>query len=269
MRVLIKVFLILIVLNIALSLGYGFFIFEKVKELKNPKTSITITVYDWKKNPYNFIVGPKNPAYTQWNNISGYVKWAVILSEDAKFYKHSGVDYEALKSAIKKNLEVGKYVKGGSTITQQLAKNLFLTREKSLIRKFKELIISFLLERELSKTRILELYLNAVEFGPMIYGIKNASYYYFNKHPSELNPLESAILASLLPSPKIFNPFSNVERAEIRAKRILKRMKQAKIISDIEFEVYDRSDLAVSIERKIEIRTSNEETFANITSKAP
>lgn len=103
----------------------------------------------------------------------------------------------------------------------------------------------------------------------MIYGIKNASYYYFNKHPSELNPLESAILASLLPSPKIFNPFSNVERAEIRAKRILKRMKQAKIISDAEFDVYEKSDLAVSVEKKIEIRTLKEETFANITSKAP
>lgn len=267
MRVFIKILIVSFFLTIALFVGYGFFMYDKVKELKNPKTSITITVYDWKKKPYNYVVGPKNSAYTGWHNISVYVKWAVILSEDAKFYKHSGVDYEAVKQAIKKNLEVGKYVKGGSTITQQLAKNLFLTREKSLIRKLKEIIIAFILERELSKTRILELYLNAVEFGPLIYGIKNASYYYFNKHPSELNPLESAILASLLPSPKIFNPFSNVDRTEIRAKRILKRMKEAKIISAEEFELYNKSDLAISIERKIEVRTKNRETFENFSSK--
>lgn len=73
MRILIKFFIILIIVTIALSLGYGFFIFEKVKELKNPKTSITITVYDWKKNPHNFIVGPKNPAYTQWNSMTAHL----------------------------------------------------------------------------------------------------------------------------------------------------------------------------------------------------
>ncbi|MCX7991482.1 MAG: monofunctional biosynthetic peptidoglycan transglycosylase [Proteobacteria bacterium] len=269
MRIFFKTVIFIIIITIALSAGYGFFIYGKVVELKNPRSSITITIYDWKKNPYEFIVGPKNPAYTSWNNISPYVKWAVILSEDAKFYKHGGVDYEALKSAIKKNLEVGKYVKGGSTITQQLAKNLFLSREKSLIRKFKELIIAFILERELSKTRILELYLNAVEFGPLIYGINNASHYYFNKYPSQLNPLEASILASLLPSPKIFNPLRNVERAEVRAKRILKRMKQAKVITDTEFDIYDKSDLALTVEKKIEVRTSKEEGFSNITSKAP
>ncbi len=269
MKIIVKILILLMIIAIAFVGGYGFFMLNKVRELKDPKHSITITIYDWKKNPYSFIVGPKNPKFTQWNNISPYVKWAVILSEDAKFYKHSGVDYEAVRSAIKKNLEVGKYVKGGSTLTQQLAKNLFLNREKSLIRKFKELIITFILERELSKTRILELYLNAVEFGPLVYGIHNASSYYFNKHPSELNPLESAILASLLPSPKIFNPLRNIERTEVRAKRILNRMKQAKIVSDEEFNLYNKSDLALTVEKKVEVKIFREETFLNISSKTP
>ncbi len=265
-----KFFLLLTVLAITSVLGYGFFMYHQIKAIKSPSSSIEITVYDWKKKPYSFIVGPKNKRYTPWQNISPYVKWAVILSEDAKFFSHKGVDYEALKSAMRKNLEVGRYVRGGSTITQQLAKNLYLSREKSIIRKVKELIIAFLLEKELSKTRILELYLNAVEFGPLVYGINNASYYYFNKHPSAINPLEAAILASLLPSPKIFNPLKNVERTEIRAKRILKRMKQAKVISDEEFEIYDRSNLALSIEKKIEVRIEKEENiFENISSKTP
>lgn len=270
MKLVFKFFILSIILAIAFTIGYGFFMLNKIKELKDPKSSIIITVYDWKNTPYSFIVGHKNPRFTPWNNISPYVKWAVILSEDAKFYRHKGVDYEALKGALKRNLEVGKYVKGGSTITQQLAKNLFLTREKSIIRKFKELIIAFLLERELSKTRILELYLNAVEYGPLVYGINNASYYYFNKHPLNLNPLESAILASLLPSPKIFNPFKNVERTEVRAKRILNRMKQAKIITDEEFEIYNKSDLALTVERKIEVKTTTQKNvFQNISSKSP
>ncbi len=265
-----KISLIFIIIAITSVLGYGYCMYNKVKALKDPSYSIDITVYDWKKKPYLFTVGPKNPAYTPWHRINPYVKWAVILSEDARFYSHKGVDYDALKGALKKNLEVGRYVQGGSTITQQLAKNLFLSREKSIIRKIKEIIIAFLLERVLSKTRILELYLNAVEFGPLVYGINNASQYYFGKHPSALNPLEASILASLLPSPRIFNPLRNVERTEMRAKRVLKRMKQTGIISTEEFELYERSNLALSVEKKIEVRTDVEtNVFQSISSKTP
>lgn len=247
---------------------YGIHIVREVNSFKDKNYSKTITVYDWNKRPYTFILGPKNSKFVYWNNISPNVKWAVILSEDAKFYKHSGVDYEAIKSAFKKNLEVGKYVRGGSTITQQLAKNVFLSREKTLIRKLKELVIAFLLEAKFSKTRILELYLNTVEFGPLVYGIGHASHFYFGKSPSSLNPLEAALLASLLPGPKIYNPYRNMDRVEQRAKKILIRMAEVKVITEEEKERYLASSLVVGMGRKIEVKMKEEPlSFSNFSTK--
>lgn len=247
---------------------YGLLILKEVDDFKEKNYSKKITIYDWNKREYPFILGPKNPNFVYWNNISPYVKWAVILSEDAKFYKHSGVDYEAMKQAFKKNLEVGRYVRGGSTITQQLAKNVFLSREKTLTRKLKELVIAFLLEEKLSKTRILELYLNAVEFGPLVYGIGHASNFYFGKSPSSLNPLEAAMLASLLPGPKIYNPYRNLERVEQRAKIILKRMAEVKVITDDDRDRYLSSSIVIGISKKIEVKMREEpKIFDNFSTK--
>ncbi|MCX7771147.1 MAG: monofunctional biosynthetic peptidoglycan transglycosylase, partial [Proteobacteria bacterium] len=245
-----------------LAISYGIYMYPKIKKLKDPKYSFEITVYDWNKNPHPFIVGPKNPRYVSWKNISPYIKWAVILSEDAKFYKHSGVDYDAIKEAFKKNLEMGKYVRGGSTITQQLAKNLFLSREKTIIRKLKELIIAYLLETTLTKTRILELYLNVVEFGPMVYGVNHACWFYFGKSPIEVSPMESAILAGLLPGPKIYNPYRNLEKVEARAKRILTNMYNAKIIDTYMYDRLLNANLVINLEKKVELK----KTFNNHTS---
>lgn len=268
MRKIIFLAIVITVATLIFFVGYGFYIFNEVKALKDKNYSKVITVYDWNKKEYQYTLGPKNPYFVYWKNISQYVKWAVILSEDAKFYKHSGVDIDAMKQAFKKNLEVGKYVRGGSTITQQLAKNVFLSREKTISRKLKEIVIAFLIEMQLSKTRILELYLNAVEFGPLVYGIGHASNFYFGKSPATLNPLEAALLASLLPGPKIFNPYKKIETVEIRAKRILKRMAEVKIITEEELDRYLKSSLVISIERKIEVNMKEEPTpFGNISSK--
>lgn len=257
-----------VILIFMLVLIYGIYMYPEVKKLKDPKYSIEITVYDWNKKLYPFIVGPKNPRFVSWRNISPYIKWAVILSEDAKFYKHHGVDYEAIREAFKKNLEMGKYVRGGSTITQQLAKNLFLSREKTIIRKIKELIVAYLLETTLSKTRILELYLNVAEFGPMIYGVNHACWFYFGKSPSEVTPLESAMLASLLPGPKIFNPYKNLEKVEKRAKRILNNMVNNNIIDKFTYENEINKSLVINLEKKIELRLKqdSQQVFQNNTS---
>lgn len=241
-------------LIICLVFIYGFFIWNDVGKLRDRNYSKVIYVYDWNGKRYPYVLGPKNPYYVPWSKISPYVKWAVILSEDAKFYKHSGVDYEAIKEAFKKNLEVGKYVRGGSTITQQLAKNVFLTRDKTIVRKIKEIIIAFILEARLKKSRILELYLNAVEFGPMVYGIGHASHFYFGKSPSSLNPFESALLAALLPGPKLYYPYRNLEKVESRAKKILKHMAEVRLISEEEKERYLNSSLVVGLGRKIEVK---------------
>lgn len=247
---------------------YAIYIYPKVLSLKDPNVSFQITVLDWKKKPHLFWVGPKNPYYVPWKAISANIKWAVILSEDGKFYRHYGVDYEALKNAFKKNLEVGKYVRGGSTITQQLAKNLFLTREKTLVRKLKELILSFLLEMTLTKTRILELYLNIVELGPMIYGVGHGSYFYFGKSPHSLSPLEGALLAALLPGPKLFNPYYNLDRVEKRAKRILQLMYSAKVLDKDSYESLKDASFTLNMENKITVRIKEveKESFSTYSS---
>jgi monofunctional biosynthetic peptidoglycan transglycosylase len=136
------------------------------------------------------------------NEISRYLKGAIISSEDGKFYQHPGYDIEELRDAINDGVvKQKKKVRGASTITQQLVKNLFFQTDRSLWRKSKELILTLWLEEHVSKDKILESYLNIIEYGKGIYGISAASRHYFNKKPKQLTPRESAFLAMLLPSP--------------------------------------------------------------------
>jgi monofunctional biosynthetic peptidoglycan transglycosylase len=130
---------------------------------------------------------------------------AIMLSEDWAFYQHNGFDFDQLWDAFTTNLKKGKFARGGSTITQQMVKNVFLTGEKTIWRKIQEAVLAIRVERHLSKKRILEIYLNVVEFGPGLYGIGPASAHYFHKTPSELNAKEGAFLAMLLPSPKKYS----------------------------------------------------------------
>ncbi len=126
---------------------------------------------------------------------------ALLIAEDSAFYGHPGIDLTELPKAIARNIARGGSVRGASTITQQLAKNLFLSREKSLRRKLKELSYSFLLESTLGKQRILEIYLNIIEWGPGLYGLRPAAYHYFDKEPAALSPREIAFLVSMIPGP--------------------------------------------------------------------
>ena len=126
-----------------------------------------IKVRDWKGNYHPFLVGPKNRYWTPSHSIPPEMKWAVILAEDSRFYTHEGIDVKAIKNAIKYDLEKKSLSRGASTITQQVAKNLFLSREKSINRKIKEIILAKRMEQTLTKGRIIELYLNVVELGPL------------------------------------------------------------------------------------------------------
>lgn len=147
----------------------------------------------------------KNANYVRLANISKYTKDVIVISEDASFFHHKGFDWFEIKNSLKRNWDEGAYARGGSTITQQLAKNAFLTAEKSIIRKLREAYLAFQIEHLLTKQQILERYLNVVEFGENIYGIKAAAYHYFGKSPADLNILESAFLAYLLPNPKAYS----------------------------------------------------------------
>lgn len=144
---------------------------------------------------------PTGDNYVRINQISPHFISALIISEDAAFYQHNGFDFSEIKESLNKNIQSGGFARGGSTITQQLVKNVFLNNEKSLVRKLKEAFLTYEVEKTLKKGEILERYMNVVEFGKGIYGIKSASRHYFQKHPSELNVLESTFLVSLLPNP--------------------------------------------------------------------
>lgn len=180
---------------------------------------------------------PKAPAYwVRLDQISSYGKWAIILSEDWGFYDHQGVDYDELKKAINESVKERRLVRGASTISQQVVKNVFLSSSRSIIRKIHEMILTQKMEKAVPKKKILETYFNIVEFGPKIYGIRNASYHYFKKHPSALNPREAAFLAMLLPSPKryyvSFQKRKLTRFARSRIKAVLLKMRWGRIITE-------------------------------------
>jgi monofunctional biosynthetic peptidoglycan transglycosylase len=146
-----------------------------------------------------------------------------VLAEDSRFRQHGGVDWDAVREAAKKNYEKGKLKVGGSSITQQLAKNLYLSPARNPWRKLRELAIAWRLERALGKQRILELYLNVIEFGRRTYGAEAAARRYFQKAARDLDRDEAALLAAVIPSPRIYDLERHRDRAERRARRILDR----------------------------------------------
>jgi membrane peptidoglycan carboxypeptidase len=145
--------------------------------------------------------GPGTTTWTALDDISPFMIAAVLTTEDGAFYKHHGFNHSAIKSSVLANLKARRFVRGASTITMQLAKNLFLARDKALSRKIEEVILTDYLEQIFRKDDMMELYLNVVEFGPDIYGITQAADYYFGRKPDELNLPECFFLATLLPSP--------------------------------------------------------------------
>jgi len=207
-----------------------------VSELRNKKISMTIQVRDWQGEYHPLIVGPKNKNWAASGTIPAEMKWAVILAEDSNFYKHEGVDVKAIKNAIKHDLEKKELARGASTITQQTAKNLYLSREKTITRKLKELYLALRMEQELTKGRIVELYLNVVELGPMVYGIGHGSRYYFGKHPSAMSPRECAFLAAMLPGPRVaYNPYKNLDKVLKRSDMILGLLRKKGVLSEDEY----------------------------------
>lgn len=158
------------------------------------------------------------------NELPSYVPDAIISTEDRRFYAHFGFDIVAFTRAMLTNIFMGRYAQGGSTITQQVAKNLFLTSQKNIKRKTQELLLAFWLEHKFSKEQILTLYLNRVYLGAGTYGIEAASQKYFQKSSRDMNLLEAAIVAGMLKAPSRYNPIANAERAKARAKVVLQNM---------------------------------------------
>jgi monofunctional biosynthetic peptidoglycan transglycosylase len=156
------------------------------------------------------------------SRISPHLQRAVIVAEDASFFSHEGFDWRGIRDALFHNLETGSVRRGGSTITQQLAKNLYLSSERSLWRKAREALITRLLEHNLTKERILELYLNVVEWGHGIYGAEAAARHHFGKSAADLTESEAAWLAAILPSPRRYDPLRQTAWLTKRQQRILR-----------------------------------------------
>ncbi len=225
----ITVYLVYIAVSLALM--------PPVSGLADKKFNTTIQVKDWHGNYHPFVVGPKNRYWTPSGRIPAEMKWAVILAEDSNFYKHEGFDVKAIKNAIKYDLEKKSLKRGASTITQQAAKNLFLSREKTITRKLKEIYLAYRMEQELTKGRIIELYLNVVELGPMIYGIGHGAEYYFGKPASALTPRECAFLAAMLPGPRLaYNPYKNLHKVLKRSDMILRLLRQKGVLDAGEYQ---------------------------------
>jgi len=213
----IKILTFLILFTVIAGIGF-YMIYPDVSRLKKEspkKTSfMEYREEEWRSR------GKKVRIQKKWvplSNVSPYLMKAVIIAEDDKFWSHKGFDLDAIQKALEKDLEKGKFKFGGSTISQQLVKNLYLTPSKNPLRKAKEAIITWRLEQTLNKRRILELYLNVVEWGEGIFGIEAAAQHHFGKPASAISPLEAARLAAVLPNPRRYRPNGSSKYVEKRA----------------------------------------------------
>jgi len=191
----------------------------------------------------SFLVGDGNPNFTALSDISPYLQNCVLTSEDPSFFNHAGFVEESFRESIATNFQKGRFVRGGSTLSMQLVKNVFLSRNKTISRKLEEALIVWLIEqnRIVTKERMFEVYLNIIEWGPNVYGIGEASRFYFDKYPSQLTLAESIYLASIIPHPKYFR-YSFDETGNLKpymanfyklvSGRLVKREKIAQIEAD-------------------------------------
>jgi len=249
-------------------LAVSLYLLPPVEQLKDAKVNMTIQVKDWHGEYHPLVVGPENRYWTPLAKIPPEMKWAVILAEDAGFYKHEGIDVKAIKNAIAYDLEKKSFARGASTITQQVAKNLFLSREKTLTRKAKELYLAKRMEQELTKGRIIELYLNVIELGPMVYGIGHGAQYYFGKSAANLSPRECAFLAAMLPGPRVaFNPYKNLGKVLKRSNMILKLLAKKGVLSPGEYRMALAEAPNVGrMQKKVDQSIKAVEVMANLSS---
>jgi monofunctional biosynthetic peptidoglycan transglycosylase len=204
-----KKFIFISLVILIFSILYYFF-FPNVSILKKENPSKTSFMKyrenQWKQKGKKLVIKQKWVPLSQ---ISPYLIKAVLVAEDDKFWHHEGFDFDAIEKALQKNIKAGGFKVGGSTISQQLTKNIYLTPEKNILRKIKEAIITWRIEKNLSKKRILELYLNVAEWGQGIFGVEAASNYYYGKSTAELSPEEAIRLAVVLPNPIKYKPTSD------------------------------------------------------------
>jgi len=224
----------------------------KISSLKDYQPPIVTTVYS-QSNQKIAEFSEQRRIVIPLEEMAAALIDAFVAAEDARFYDHEGIDFHSIIRAFFKNLEAGRIVQGGSTITQQVIKSLLLTPERSYERKLKEAILAYRLEKYLSKKEILTIYLNEIYLGDGAYGVEAAARSYFGKHVSELNLAEAAMLAGLPKAPSHFNPHRHPERAESRQHYVLRQMHDLGWITPEQY--------AQALSRNVEIRRMADPTW--------
>ena len=237
----------LIVMGISVLYGFSsFFAPPNMDEALIPDTASQF--YDNKGNVIYTTLSVERRVPVTFDKIPKHVQQAFIAIEDNRFYEHSGIDYRGTARALVSTLS-GQEVQGGSTITQQLAKNAFLTQERTIVRKIKEAFIAKELEHKYTKDEILTMYLNQIYFGQGAYGIESASMYYFGKHVQDLSIAEAATLAAIPKSPNYFNPFENPQASKERKELVIDQM--------YKYGMIDQATANAAKAQKLILRTSN------------
>ena len=227
-------------IGLVFAVGYCVYVYLRLPDVtvlqtRNPRTTaLMLQRYRQAQDKGKDLI--IRQQWVSFERIPKLLKEAVRVSEDAGFYQHQGLDFTELKAAIKKDWQEGKYVRGASTITQQLAKNLYLSTDKTIIRKIKELLIARRLEKHLNKNRIFQLYLNVIEFGPGVFGVQAASQYFFHKAVSRLDLAEIVRLTAVIPKPLQVNAAGNSRWLRWKARWILNTLRRYKYIDQSQYQ---------------------------------
>ncbi|MDP2807702.1 MAG: monofunctional biosynthetic peptidoglycan transglycosylase [bacterium] len=229
--------LVLLAAYVLASVAWDMLHLPQIDELraKNPKTTALMEQRKREARAKGQSFSP-NQEFAPYGQISPYLKSAVLVAEDAGFFSHQGIDYAEIKEAIKTDWKKKAFARGASTITMQLAKNLYLSTSKSLTRKISEAALARRMDDRLSKARIFELYLNYIEWGPGLFGCQAASLFYFGCPAAELSPEQAVRLASIIINPRRYGPFADSKRMATRRKWIAQKMLQFGYLTETEFE---------------------------------
>jgi len=235
-----KALLVLVLLVLSLVLGMFIYVYssvdEDVQKVINYTPDISSEIVDRNGKRISYIFRKQHRLYAKYNEIPINVVEGLVATEDTKFFEHNGINLDTIARAAIKDIMARKFVEGGSTITQQLIKNMFLSSQKKLSRKMKEAILAIKLEKRLSKEQIIERYLNKISYGNNYLGIKTASEGYFRKDLKALSLKESAMLVGIPNAPSFYNPLRHYERALKRANLILRRLKKLGWITETEYK---------------------------------
>jgi penicillin-binding protein 1A len=247
--------IVIVILSLFASVGYAFFSLPKTDNLDQLQLVAATQVFDINGQLISKLF-EENRIVVSINSISPYVQQAIVANEDTRFYSHFGIDPIGIIRAAVINVRYGGIVEGGSTITQQLAKNLFLTQEQTFGRKIKEALLAVLIERKFSKQEILQAYLNQVYFGEGAYGIEAASQLYVGKHASELTLAESALLAGLPRGPNIYSPYSDMNAAVNRRAVVLAGLVKEGYITEQQAAVANHEQVQLAGKKKRAVQAS-------------